>query len=51
MFLGQSKNFELYLQGAYQPGVKIYIKKPADNKAVNFDYLSFPVNAGFRFWF
>lgn len=51
MFLGKERNLELYVQGAYQPGIQIYIKNPAEEKTVGFDYLSFPVNAGFRYWF
>lgn len=39
---------EFYLQGAWQPGVGIFF---GNDVTFGFDWLSFPINLGFRFWF
>ncbi len=42
---------ELYLQGAWEPGIKIYSNKNANHSGIKGETGRFPINLGLRFWF
>ena len=44
-----AKAFELYAQVAWQPG--LYVGVSGDYAGAHADFVAFPINLGFRFWF